>query len=393
MNIGIDARWIFRQTSGIGAYTAALVRALVAIEGDDRFTLFFNDQVCRDRLMQDPVMISAGTRVKDVMLPYGLFSPWNQVRLPAELRRQSLDIFHSPNYMIPLPAFPRRRQGRIKVVVTIHDVIPLLFPHAAPKSVKSRFFWIYRRLMREIGQRAHVVISDSEASRQDVIRQLSIPPARQPAVVAIPCGVDTNLFRPANGSAPGGPPDADAMRRRIMLYVGRADPYKNLAGLLRALASARAACPFPLTLRIAGPPDPRYPEAHHLTHALGLDDAVEWTGYLTEAQLVEAYQGADLLVLPSYYEGFGLPVIEAMASGTPVVCSNRGSLPEVAGDAAVVVDPDDGDALAEGIKKVLTDTALQQRLRRDGLQRAATFTWDRTARETLRVYHGIEDFA
>ncbi len=383
MNIGIDARWIFQETSGIGAYTAALIRALAAEPSGNRFSLFFHDPACRDRIMTDTVIAAAGDCVRAVMLPFGLFDPSGQWRLHGHLRTAGIDVFHSTNYLIPLPAFPRSRRGRIKSVVTIHDVIPLLFPDAAPRSLKSRFFFIYRRLMIEIGRRAHAIISDSEASRRDVIRHLCLPPARHADVAAIACGVDGSIFAPA-AEAPA--LSDSGTRRRTVLYVGRADPYKNLVGLLQALQRIRATCPFPVDLRIVGPPDSRYPEARQAARDLGLEAAVAWTGYLTEPQLVQAYRDADLLALPSFYEGFGLPVIEAMACGTPVVCSNRGALPEVAGDAAMVVDPEVPGALADGILHVLTDPVLRARLRRCGRQRAQTFSWQRTARATLAVY-------
>lgn len=392
MNIGIDARWIFRETSGIGAYTAALIKALVRGGHQHRFTLFFHDPVCRDRVMNETAVAAAGTqRVMAWMLPFGLFSPWGQARLPGLLRQAGIDVFHSTNYLIPLPAFPRHRRGRIKAVVTVHDVIPLLFPHAAPKSVKSRFFFVYRHLMIEIGRRAHAVISDSEASRRDVVRKMNIPVSRHGDVVAIPCGVDTELFAPAPQPAGDGGPASGNAGERTVLYVGRADPYKNLAGLLRALGAAGPGLPFAVKLRIAGPPDARYPQALLTARELGMEKQVEWTGYLTDAQLVEAYRTADLLVLPSYYEGFGLPVVEAMACGTPVVCSNRGSLPEVAGDAALVVDPDLPGALADALVRGLTDDDLRTRLRQAGLRRAREYSWDRTARQTMQVYERVYD--
>ncbi len=387
MKIGIDARWIFRQTSGIGAYTAALIRALAKYGQENDYTLFFHDPVCRDAVMADPVFAACAGRMRTVMLPFGLFSLRGQLLLPGRLHAEDIDVFHSTNYMIPLPAFPRHRRGRLKAVVTIHDVIPMIFPDAAPQSRKSRFFFAYRRLMIEIGRRAHAVISDSETSRNDVIRHLRIPPRRRPDVVAVPCGVDGERFSPSNAISSG--TDSGANRPRIVLYVGRYDPYKNVVGLLHALRRVRECCPFPVKLRLAGAPDPRYPEVYRTTQTLKLDAAVQWTGYLSEQDLVDAYRNADLLVLPSRYEGFGLPVVEAMACGTPVVCSNRGSLPEVAGEAAVVVDPDVPGALAEAMTHVLSDNALRARLRKAGLQRARVFSWETTARKTLAVYRMV----
>jgi alpha-1,3-rhamnosyl/mannosyltransferase len=168
--------------------------------------------------------------------------------------------------------------------------------------------------------------------------------------------------------------------------VGRADPYKNLATLIRAVAALRPQCPFPVVLDIVGPTDTRYPEAAALTRELGLAGAVRWRGYLDDAALVRAYQQAALVALPSLYEGFGLPVVEGMASGTPVVCSNVGALREIGGAAAVLVPPLDVAAWVEALRSVLTDPARAAELRARGLAHAAGFTWESTARQTLALY-------
>jgi glycosyltransferase involved in cell wall biosynthesis len=173
---------------------------------------------------------------------------------------------------------------------------------------------------------------------------------------------------------------------RTCLYVGRADPYKNLEGLVRAFAKARAALPFPLRLVIAGPRDERYPQAPALVRELGLEQAVVWTGYLSDDDLLRQYREADLLALPSRCEGFGLPVVEAMACGTPVLCSTAPALKEIAGNAALTVDPDDVDGLARGMRDLVSDPELASRLSRAGLARAAQFTWERTAARTLEIY-------
>ena len=184
---------------------------------------------------------------------------------------------------------------------------------------------------------------------------------------------------------------ADAGDGRLLLYVGRSDPYKNVTGLIRIFKAARERAPMPLRLCIAGSPDPRYPEAVRLAAELGLSDAVTWTGYLSDEALTALYRRADVLVHPSRYEGFGLQVAEAMASGTPVVCSRAGSLPEVAGDAALMFDPDDIDGFADAVVRVIVDERLSAALRAKGRVRAAGFTWARAARETLAVYRAMAD--
>jgi glycosyltransferase involved in cell wall biosynthesis len=381
MRIALDARWIFPEISGIGAYTRDLIRALAGIDRKNEYVLLFSDPAVRDRTIEE-TGVRNDANLSDRLLPYGVFSPLSQLRLPGILRSERIDVYHSTNYMIPLFAFPSRRKGRTRCVTTIHDVIPMIFPHHAPRSRKARVYPVYRRLMVEVGKRSDAVLTDSAASRRDVIKHLRIPPERSPSVHVIPCGVNER-FRPGDET----PPKTGDERR--IIYVGRADPYKNVATLIRAFAAARARCPFPVRLLIAGSPDPRYPEAQQLAAELGIDGAMTWTGYLSDEQLVKVYQDADLLVHPSRYEGFGLQIAEAMACGVPVVCSNGGSLPEVAGDAAILLDPDDLDGFADGIERVLTDPGVAASLRARGQRQAAQFTWERTARETLAVYEEV----
>jgi glycosyltransferase involved in cell wall biosynthesis len=379
MNIAIDARWIFPEITGIGAYTRELLRHLAAQDGDNRYLLLFGDAGLRDRTFREAAL-TGRPNVAAAVLPYGLFSIRNQLQLPGFLRRQGVDVFHSTNYMIPLAAFPRRKPGRIGCVVTVHDVIPLLFPEAAPRSRKSRVFALYRRLMIEIGRRADRIVTVSETSRGDVIRQLRIPADRAAAVQAIHSGIG-DMFRPAPPTSPG--------PGRTILYVGRSDPYKNLFGLVEAFAAARARCREPLRLVIVGPRDPRYPEPAQRALTLGVGAAVTWAGYLHDDALVAAYQQADVLAMPSRYEGFGFPVLEAMACGTPVVCSDIPTHREIAGDAAMFANPESTPELADALVRVLTDAALRRALAAQGLARAARFTWAATAARTLAVYREL----
>lgn len=383
LNIAIDARWIFDEISGIGAYTRELIGALAIIDRNNAYMLYFTSEAIRDRTYRE-AGLSGNENLKSRIVPFGVFSPAGQLRMPSILNQDDIDLFHSTNYMIPLRAFPSGRRGRIACLVTIHDVIPLKFPQYASRSRKRRLFPIYRRLMIEVGRRADMITADSESSRRDILEHMRIDGDRQSRVRRIYCGVGDRYCPPA------GRDERLSERTRLILYVGRADPYKNLTGLIEAFSCARQAGLPPAQLVIAGAPDPRYPEAGLLAKSLGLTDAVHWTGYLDEDALVNTYQAADLLVLPSRYEGFGLPVVEAMACGVPVICSNRGSLPEVAGDVAVQVDPDDTDGLAREITRLLTDNSLAADLSRRGIDHARQFNWRRTAGETLDLYHELE---
>jgi len=392
MKIAIDARWIFREISGIGHYTRELIRHLALLDRNNEYVLFFDNASVRDRTVAETNMNDAHNFTTQI-LAYGVFSVRSQALFPLVLTRNSVDVFHSTNYMIPFLAFPRHKRGKMKCVATIHDVIPMIFPDHAPKSRKARFYPLYRRVMLETGARADTIIVDSRTSKTDVIRHLLIPASEEDKVRSVYCGVserfhpletDTPRASSGRGAADSGPGSQGNPKK--ILYVGRTDPYKNLTALIRAFAKARERCPFPVALTVAGFADTRYPAARRVAAQLRIESEVNWTGYLSDDELVSAYRSADLLVHPSRYEGFGLQVVEAMASGLPVICSSAGSLPEVAGDAAVMVDPDDPDGLAEKITEVLTDETLAHRMAEKGLRQADKFTWSRTAAETLEAY-------
>jgi len=235
-----------------------------------------------------------------------------------------------------------------------------------------------------VAVRSDLVLTDSRSSRDDVVRHLRLPPER---VLAIPLGVlpkfqpSTHADNRAAGWTPGG-----ARTEQTILWVGRADPYKNLVGLIEAFAALRKQYRLPVKLRLVGPKDRRYPEASRRAAGLGVADAVTWLGYLPDDRLVSEYQHADVFVQPSRYEGFGLSVLEAFACGTPVICSNKGSLPEVAGGAALIVQPQDMIGLTEAMRRVLTDFRLACDMSARGLRQAQKFTWEATARMTLEAY-------
>ncbi|MDD5676514.1 MAG: glycosyltransferase family 1 protein [Kiritimatiellae bacterium] len=383
MKIGIDARWIFKELSGIGSYTRELIRHLAHLERTHTFVIYFNDPALRDRTVAETDLAGA-PNFSTRLLPFGLFSIRNQLRLPGLLAEDALDVFHSTNYMIPLRAFPRGRPGRIRCVTTIHDLIPLMFPAFAPRAWKRRFFLLYRWLMNEVAMRSDLVLTDSRSARDDVVSYLRLPPER---VLAIPLGVEPR-FKPATRTDAGATvwTPGSIKAKQTILWVGRADPYKNLVGLIEAFAALRKQYRLSVELRIVGPRDRRYPEASRRAASLGVADAITWLGYLSDDDLVSEYQKADVFVQPSKYEGFGLPVLEAFACGTPVICSNKGSLPEVTGGAALIVQPQDMIGLTEAMRRVLTDSHLARDMSARGLKQAQKFTWEATARMTLEAY-------
>lgn len=376
MRIAIDTRWIFPEISGISTYTLELVKELARLDRENDYILLFDSQAMLEKTSEF-AQFNAAPNFRSVILPFGLFSLRNQVELPARLLDLNIQVFHSPNFMIPLRAFPRNHPGKIKCVVTIHDLIPLLFPDHAPRSKKSRFFWLYKWIMHEVGRRADKIITVSRSSANDVLRHLHIPARREEDVVPVYNGVSEDykpaVVQPLN-------------REPTILYVGRMDPYKNLPVLVEAFAAMLEEEHMFCRMIIIGPEDERYPEARESARAFGVENRIQWLGYVDQEELHRHYQQADVLVLPSRYEGFGLTVLEAMACGTPVICSSTSSLPEVAGDAGWLIDPDDAEGLAEAMRTVLTDKQTAQAMSRKGLIQVKRFTWELCARQTLNVY-------
>jgi glycosyltransferase involved in cell wall biosynthesis len=375
--IAVDARWVFRELSGIGRYTLELLRQLGELGEGFEFVVLVRDAE-RQAYVERESALAGRSNFDFAEWPEGPFSPWGQWAAAGRLRRLGIDVYHSTNFMVPLPAFPRRKPHAVRCVCNVHDLIPLVHPEFTPRALKTRFFPAYRALMHEIARRADVVATGSESAKADIVRMLGFP-AERIAVAAD--GV-------AERYVPGGEKPSARGGRPTVLYVGRSDPYKNLAGLVDAFARLTGELGVEARLRIVGSPDARYPEAGEAARALGVSDRVEWSGYLDDAGLVKAYQEADALALLSRYEGFGLPVAEAMACGTPVVCSNAASLPEVAGAAAWLVEPDDAAGAARALARILTDPATAARMRAAGLEQAARFSWRTAARAMLDVYGG-----
>jgi len=286
------------------------------------------------------------------------------------------DLVFAPNFLPPPTAVDR-------LVVTVHDLAFRLFPGTAPGRTLR---WLHRA---EQGfHRARRIIAVSDCTKGDLLATYGIPDDR---VEVIPHGVDHEVFRPPPPGSSGSMGPRLGVEGPYLLFLGGIEPRKNLPTLLRAYAR------LPENVRpaliLAGSGVPWNPEGRDQLEAALRDlpghaaDRVVVTGYVPESEKVHLLQGAAALVYPSLYEGFGLPVLEAMACGTPVLTSNASALPEVAGDAALLVDPRNTDAIEEGMEKLLTNQDLRARLREAGLARAQGFTWDETARRTMNVLH------
>jgi glycosyltransferase involved in cell wall biosynthesis len=360
MRIGIDARLWAEPRSGIGRYTRSLTEHLLQIAPQERWILYV------DRAPGPPF---PGAEVRCLPWPQRLI--WSLWHAPRDLRRRPVDVFHG------VTGFELPGRGPWALVTTVHDLVPLRYPDLVP----SRHRWAVRGLLGGALRRAQRVIAVSETTRGEILARYRLPPAR---VVVVPEAASPHF-------APLPPPVLAATRARYgldrpyVLFVGFLEPKKNLDVLLDAVARLRRAGTWGQTELVVVGASGWGPDPARRALALGLDGAVRFVGPAPDADLPGLYGGALAFAFPSRWEGFGLPALEAMASGTPVVASNRGALPEVTAGAALLVEPEPAP-LAAAIERLLAEPALRERLRAAGLARAAQFSWERTARETLAVY-------
>ncbi len=368
MRICFDARCVQQHFPGIGRYAIGLVRAMQPLLGED-------DELV---LLRDPRAAShwdlaawRGDRVTIWDVPLSPFSLRQQWQLPHLLRRRHVELYHSPYYLMPY------RPG-VAGVVSIHDLIPLHYPRLFSPAQRLIFALTVRLAVRA----ATTVIAPSATTAGDLRQRLGVPAER---LVTIPLGVD-ETFRPQSAQEVAAAREPLGLPQGYALYVGSNKPHKNLVRLVEAWAKLRDRVPV---LVVAGPWDARFPEARESAAALKLEESVRFLGAVAESRLPALYGGASLFVFPSCYEGFGLPVLEAMACGVPVACSNGGSLPEVVGPAAELFDPSAVDAIAAAVERLLDDPDRRRELSRRGLERAARFRWQGTAAAVVQVYRRV----
>jgi glycosyltransferase involved in cell wall biosynthesis len=368
MKIGLIIYGMDRPGTGVARYTRELVRALSALKHPPELTLLLAGGAGPLQEAGLPMAKLPGCR----LLP-GLMTLGN-ILIPWQTRRLGLDAVHDPTGATPFLF----GAGRAKAIVTIHDVIPL----ACPGTSTLLDTLIYRHWLPHALQKADAVITDSNCSKADIQRYYPIPSSD---ISVIPCGI-SSLFHPL----PADEVQAFLQRRfdlsrPYILFVGALAVRKNISRLLDAFASLHREYPR-IALVLAGPRSGvRFDLEAHARH-LGVFDHVVITGPCSDEELCVLYNGAELLCFPSLYEGFGLPPLEAMACGTPVVCSRAGSLPEVVGDAVVFCDPYQPNTIATAMRTILEDPFRRNFLRERGKARSHSFTWQQAARATCVVY-------
>jgi glycosyltransferase involved in cell wall biosynthesis len=364
VRIGIDARKL--HDFGIGTYIRNLLRELARLDRQTEFVV-----LCRPEDRE--ALVPLGDNFRAVSDSSPNYSITEQVTIPLALRRERVTLFHAPHYVLP-PLVGCRS------VVTIHDCIHLMFPQYLP----NRMALVYARTSIGLAaRRATRVMTVSESSKRDILRFVDVPPGKIDVIY--------NAYDERFGVEPR---EEDVVRVReryqlhdeFVLYAGNVKPHKNLERLIEAFNLVRQSGLDHLKLVLIGDEISKYAALRRAVHRHQLHKYVRFLGYMPEETLAVMYRLASVFVFPSLYEGFGLPPLEAMASGTPVVTSNLSSLPEVAGDAAVLVDPYDPQAIANGIHLVLTDESLRRDLRRKGLARAGQFSWAQSVRRVRQIY-------
>jgi glycosyltransferase involved in cell wall biosynthesis len=396
VRIGIDYTAAVNQGAGIGRYTRQLVQALLDLDAprqrgteheQDEYVLLAAGAGKRVRAGVSasespihPIPFDSQSKPNASFIRLPLTERawailWHRLHLPlwVELFSGRLDIFHSPDF-----ALPPVRQAR--TVVTVHDLSFMRVPECSQPSLRAYLL----RVVPSSVRRADLVLADSDSTRNDVIDLLGMSPDR---VRVIYPGVDACFRRVQDTATLADVRQRYRLPERFVLSVGTLQPRKNFTRLIESYA--RAGLDADAKLVIAGGAGWMYEDIFRRVEELRLQSAVYFAGYVADEDLPALYTLADLFVFPSLYEGFGLPPLEAMACGTPVVTSNVSSLPEVVGNAALMVDPRDVEALANAMKRVLGEPSLRSAMVERGLAQARGFTWSRAAEELRRLYHEV----
>ena len=367
MRIAIDVRKL--HDFGVGTYVRNLVRWLARLDQESEYVLLCRREDCEH-------IEQLGRNFRPMPDRSANYSVAEQFTVPLDLARARADLFHAPHYV--LPALTPCRS-----IVTIHDCIHLMFPQYLPGRLAHNYarvaFWL-------AANRSARILTVSEASKRDILRFFSIPSDK---VDVIYNAIDDRFSLPPDDAQMTRVRDRYQLHDRFLLYAGNVKPHKNLERLIDAFARLRQNGFDDIKLLITGSEVSRYATLRHAVHRYNLHQHVRFLGFLSADTLATLYHLADAFVFPSLYEGFGLPPLEAMASGTPVLTSNVSSLPEVVDDAALLVDPYDPESIADGMRQILSDHSIRERLVSRGRVRAASFSWEESVKRVLAIYRQV----
>ncbi len=368
-HIGIDCRLPTYQMGGISQYAIHLIQALGRLAANDSFTIFHSRKESRSFTPPENERFVR----RDLWTP--CHHRFERLALALELFPHRLDVYHSPDFIPPATG----AKGR---VITVHDLTFLFYPEFL--TAESRRY--YSDQIEWAVSSADHVLADSDATRRDLINVLSVPPEK---VTTVHLAANPVYAASYSEEAIAQTVDEYGIGRGFVLFVGTLEPRKNLVTLLHAYHHLRQTTDITVPLVLVGGKGWIYEEIFSTIDSLSLTGSVIHLSGVPDEKLAHLYRAAGVLAIPSHYEGFGLPALEAMHGGCPVIASTRGSLPEVVGQAAISLEPDDVDAWAGALARVLTDPVLAERMRAAGLAQAAHFTWEKTAAATLEIYRAV----
>jgi len=372
MRIAIDARMGHTRV-GMGVYVRGLISHLGEIDRENEYFI-----IVHKHKNADFVPVQENFAVWETSISYeNHFTRdlWEQAYLPLKLHKAKIDVYHGLNYVLPI-------LGDTGMVLTAYDMISF----ATPEWYKPISRFRVQRLLKMSAKRAHKIITGSENSKRDIIKILGVPEEK---VRVIYIGID-DVYRPINDKR-----KLDSVKARynitdrFILHVGSLSPRKNIPRLIDAYSRLPAEILEEYQLVIVGKRSWKADEIFAKVKQLKLEDKVVFTGFVEDSDLPLLMNRAALLAFPSLYEGFGIPPLEAMACGTPVVASNTSSIPEVVGDAALLFDPYNVEEMTVAMHRALTDEQLRSDLRQKGFERIRHFSWEKAARETLAVYEEV----
>ncbi|MHB8168722.1 MAG: glycosyltransferase family 4 protein [Thermoleophilia bacterium] len=373
MRIGIDARLLIHRR-GMGNFVYNLLMELAKLPGDEQYILYVDDRRAAEHAPRD-------SRFVVKLLSPKLYPLWEQISLPLAIKRDRLDALHCPANTAPL-CLPKH----LKLVLTIHDVMFLLPKTFLPQSpsLYQRIGRMYYRLVApQAAKKATCIMTVSKHSMRDIADKLNIPNEK---IRVIYESGNVQCCRLPDSSSVVDVKQRYAIDGQFILALGALDPRKNTLGVLRSFTHLKKLTPLPIRLVVAGLSREAKNQFQTFVSEMSLDGQVILLGFITEQDLVALYHGADVFLYPSLYEGFGMPVLEAMVCGTPVITTSAGSIPEVAGDATLFVDPKNPEEIAHAILQIISDTELRNRMIGKGLEQAKQFSWAKTAKQMLEIY-------
>ena len=378
MNILFDGRLLLNSVSGIGYYIRNLLEKLIEIDPVNNYTVLLNNSLSNEH----PFFKLKAPNLKIRILDVPEFGMKNQVLFPLKVRGKSYDIFHYPHFDLPL-------LSRIPSVITIHDLKYILHPDFFSGSNFAKQFYI-KNIMKIALKKAHKILTVSDTTKKDIIKYFRVEPDK---IKTVHLSVDSKFKKMNKTGTLKQLLEQNRVSNDYFLCIGERRPHKNLVRVIQAFEIYRNKTGVDEDLVIIGKPYSNYTEPEEYIENNSLTEVVKIIGYVNDEELLTYYNNCKALVFASLYEGFGIPVLEAFACEVPVIISNIGSLPEIAAQAALKVNPHDPQDIADAMQKIHQDPNLRRGLIQEGINRLKKFNWQNSAAQTLAVYQEVYENA